>query len=104
MFRSLNELWGDLEAGLTRNMFLVWLLTAREELTAMPDLRRPEGLVMLDSFSESLSLSTAGSGLRDGAEPGLLCQYDGVNDVPASSTAAFSLYIYIQVHSAEKVG
>lgn len=59
---------------------------------------------MLDSFSESLSCSSAGSGLRDGAAPGLLCQYDGVNGVPASSTAAFSLYINIQVHSAEKAG
>lgn len=74
MFLSRNELCGDLEEGLMRNIVLDWLLTAGDELAMPADCRRPEGLVMVDSFSESLSCSAAAAGLRKGAPPGRLCQ------------------------------
>ena len=83
-----------MEAGLTRNIDLVWPLILGVELL-LAGFSRPEGAVKVESASESLvSLVTevfGGRGLLDWLPADLPCQEAGVREVPASITAALSL-------------
>ena len=89
-----NELCGDLlDAELLLKTDLDWLLKLAEGM-GLAELRRPDGAVNVDSASESLVsvVNWCGTAIPDWLTFCLPCHEAGVSDVPASMTAAFSLW------------